>query len=649
MISKLKTHSLFSTDDEYTDKIDQSWRSRIGIQFATPPAMGALINYIIDSGNVENNATIVRSEEIVYLTGQSTYNLSNKIGTNKPYDQNVLVRQGQSFLTPRAADYFTMTNNLLSYSLKDHKYDPSLINTNDVKVYIDEEELVQGPDFNVELDYTIFTYEVEKDSVVPSGGTGYIVGDIIDAIGGDQGIAGSPVKLEVTRINQFTGEIQEVIVVGLGVYVTPPTSPFAISGGTGSGATISANFVVRQNPPNITVILNQIRYQEGKDFSVVIDNTGDYITTTNSITFKNTYTNGTKFEIVSFYNHNILDVERTIDTLIPITQIAPGTPDFYELAGKLGGSFRLRKTAVSGDFVWVIKNGNLLINNVDYYLDKDHITIRLANYLTDADAIQIIAFTNTVVSESFGYMQFKDILNRVHYKRLNKNKATTLTRNLYQGDNTISVVDSSALDDPNPAKNIPGIIEINGERIEYFSKTGNNLGQLRRGTLGTGLPVYHESGSVVQGIGASETIPYKDTEIVKTGNPIDDPLLYTQGIIELPYIPKINEIEIFVGGRRLRKSEYTEYLNTEYPYSPEGDQTVVKEFNTTGTTRLQLTELPIKTLANNAKVELKVVVVKKQGKLWNDLGQRLAKSNNTIASFLKDTPSVWPNKYQDKY
>jgi hypothetical protein len=63
----------------------------------------------------------------------------------------------------------------------------------------------------------------------------------------------------------------------------------------------------------------------------------------------------------------------------------------------------------------------------------------------------------------------------------------------------------------------------------------------------------------------------------------------------------------------------------------------------------QLTELPIKTLANNAKVELKVVVVKKQGKLWNDLGQRLAKSNNTIASFLKDTPSVWPNKYQDKY
>jgi len=142
---------------------------------------------------------------------------------------------------------------------------------------------------------------------------------------------------------------------------------------------------------------------------------------------------------------------------------------------------------------------------------------------------------------------------------------------------------------------------------------------------------------------------HKDTEVIKTGNAIDDPLLYSQGILELPYIPKLNEIEVFVGGRRLRKSEYTEYLNTEYPYSPEGDQTVVKEFNTTGTTRLQLTALPIKTLTNGAKVELKVVVVKKQGRLWNDLGQRLAKSTNTVANFLKDTPSVWPNKYQDKY
>jgi len=155
--------------------------------------------------------------------------------------------------------------------------------------------------------------------------------------------------------------------------------------------------------------------------------------------------------------------------------------------------------------VWVIKNNKLLSNNIDYYLEKDHITIRLKDYLLDTDAVQIIAFTNTVVHESFGYMQFKDILNRVHYKRLNKNKATSLTENLYQGDNTISVADSSKLDDPNPAKNIPGIIEINGERIEYFIKTGNKLSQLRRGTLGTGLPTYHEAGSIIQGIGASET------------------------------------------------------------------------------------------------------------------------------------------------
>jgi len=37
------------------------------------------------------------------------------------------------------------------------------------------------------------------------------------------------------------------------------------------------------------------------------------------------------------------------------------------------------------------------------------------------------------------------------------------------------------------------------------------LGQLRRGTLGTGVPTVHSAGSKVQDIGPSETIPYSDT------------------------------------------------------------------------------------------------------------------------------------------
>ena len=40
----------------------------------------------------------------------------------------------------------------------------------------------------------------------------------------------------------------------------------------------------------------------------------------------------------------------------------------------------------------------------------------------------------------------------------------------------------------------------------------------------------------------------------------------------------------------------------------------------------------------------RVVVIKRQGKLWNDMGKRLAKSDNYIANFLKNTPTIWPNQ-----
>ena len=44
----------------------------------------------------------------------------------------------------------------------------------------------------------------------------------------------------------------------------------------------------------------------------------------------------------------------------------------------------------------------------------------------------------------------------------------------------------------------PGIIHINGERIEYYTKNGNTLGQIRRGVGGTSTPMIHPLGTVVE-------------------------------------------------------------------------------------------------------------------------------------------------------
>ena len=643
---ELVDYSLFSTDEQYTELIGQTWRSRVGIRFAEPPAANSVISFIIDAGDVEQNASVIKSETITYQTGQSTYQLTNQVGVNKPLEQHILVKAGQTFLVPPSANYFTMENNQTAYTLRDYKYDITGVNASDVRVFISGEELAYGDDYHVNLNFTGSSYALDEDSIfVVSRGTGYVAGDVLDAVGGDIGVSGSVAKFQVVLINPTTGAIQQLEFLDGGTYVTAPTSPIRLTGGSGSGAVIDASSIINSDPSNITVTIDYNRYVNNETIAIVVNSFADYfITASNEIQFTNSYVDGTEFEIISFYNHNVLGVERTVDDLVLNTSLTPGSVEYYELSDKLGGAFVLRNPVVSSSFVWVIKNGKLLTSNIDYHLEADLVTVKLTDYLYENDVVQLIAFTNTVVHDSFGYMQFKDILNRVHYKRLNKNKATHLTQDLNQNDINIHVANASVLDDPNPSKNIPGIIEINGERIEYFVKVGNVLSQLRRGTLGTGIPLYHGTDSIVQGIGTSETIPYNDTQIVKNYVLADG----DTGIIDLNYIPNTDEIEVFVAGIRLKKTDYSVYSNQDYPYSPEGDIDYSAEFNISGLYQLQLnvSDLTTRGLFEPGQ---KVVVVKRQGKLWNDMGKRLAKSDNPIANFLKNTPTIWPYQQLDKY
>jgi hypothetical protein len=75
---------------------------------------------------------------------------------------------------------------------------------------------------------------------------------------------------------------------------------------------------------------------------------------------------------------------------------------------------------------------------------------------------------------------------------------TTLVSPLNLTDRTIEVADASNLPVPNVFAITPGIIHINGERIEYYTLVGNTLGQLRRGVGGTSVPLLHSLGSTVE-------------------------------------------------------------------------------------------------------------------------------------------------------
>lgn len=540
------SYEIFKTDSSYESA------DRVGIRFSNPAVENSIINYVIDTNLTTQTASIVKSQTINTVGSTLIYNLNNLTSDLlpgnglQPYETNVIVRKGQEILRPPTVMYFTMIDNLLAYTLPQHKFAPRTISASNIKVYSASNKLMQGVDY------------------------------VVDLFG-------------------------------------------------------------------ITIQLSQSAYIDNAKLAVVVTSESEYlIDDSGTIEFTNTYPVDTEIEVITFYNHRLLDIDRTTDIFVPSAALVPGSTDYYEFTNKLGGHFALRNSAVSDDFVWIIKNGKLLTHSVDYVVESDRLTVKLKDPLIDTDVVQVMLFSDNVVRSTFGFMQFKDMLNRVHYKRLRKDKSSTLAANLTQSDIEIEVVDGSVFTTPNPTLNLPGVIEINGERIEYFTKVGNVLGQLRRGTLGTGTPAVHLAGQTVQDIGPTETIPYNDKTIIDTI--ISDGVTTTVG--NLTYTPTdINEVDVFVGGYRLKKgvwedtnltSSYNLFEESNsYPYSPEGDSTFPAEFSVDGSTnRITLTTAPTE--------GVKIVIVKKIGNEWNDTDKSLANSNNKIANFLKENVTVWP-------
>jgi hypothetical protein len=345
----------------------------------------------------------------------------------------------------------------------------------------------------------------------------------------------------------------------------------------------------------------------------------------------------------------------------------------------LGGSIPLERAVASIEYVWVTKNNQLLNQGVDYKLLDDMQTITLTVYPTIGDVYSLITYGSNVLKSGIAYMQFKDMLNRVHYKRLTLNKRTYLAKDLNYGDLTIEVVDGSILEFPSTVLNAPGVIEIRGERIEYFTKVGNILGQLRRGTLGTGTPTVHKKGSYVQDIGRTETIPYVDT--AATEQVISDGTT----IVPLSFAPtSVNEIEVFVGGYdttsiwepsavytvdtivnhgsymfrcitahtssstfnvdsakwklfvgniRLQKKSYSIFNINNAPESPEGDVVMPADFTIDGTSKRIV-------LTNKLALGTFVTVIKKSGTAWDD-STNIMYSTGQIAEFINSQPGVW--------
>jgi hypothetical protein len=229
------------------------------------------------------------------------------------------------------------------------------------------------------------------------------------------------------------------------------------------------------------------------------------------------------------------------------------------------GRFKTARPVLNSNYIWVILNGVPLINTLDHTLLNDRLTVQLSNRytLTSNDRVEIISVSDQGLSaEVVGFRMFNDIFNRTEFDRLSVKNSTKLSQPLLVTDKEIHVDNALALTRPIISKKIPGVVIIEGERIEFFRINGNTLSQLRRGTLGTSPSNTLEIGTTVIDQSYEQTMPFKEHTLKQSfiTTATDTYQIYStstnlnDGIVLNPEVPAIDQLLIFYGGRPLRKS-----------------------------------------------------------------------------------------------
>jgi len=340
-------------------------------------------------------------------------------------------------------------------------------------------------------------------------------------------------------------------------------------------------------------------------------------------------------------NINDFNIELEIGDVIKISNVNAviefdgNTADWYEYRMLKLGLVPLASKAIDDQYTWVVKNNTLLTPSIDYKLNDARDKVKIISGLQENDRVEVIHFGNNNFQDKFGFRQFKDILNRTQYHVLANSNTLKLTQELNWFDKDIYISDQNLLPTPAVQNIVPGVMFIDNERIEYFIKQDNKITQVRRGTLGTGIKDTYPVGTKITNQSKDTVIPYKD-EIV-TSTYIGDG---TSNQFILDFVANsVNEFEVFVAGRRLRKTTLQSYqLETENrdkyasigeevsQDSNEGDITLPAEFVLDNNT-LVLLDTPLE--------QQKIFVVRRLGKIWNDEGKTLAESENGLAKFIR--------------
>jgi len=410
---------------------------------------------------------------------------------------------------------------------------------------------------------------------------------------------------------------------------------------------------------NITVLINNVKQIPVQDF--VYNGTSKVLTIVKTLEEGDIIKieNNLRSEYTVVGNNLVLDSGLSIseNDTINVTWFSE-YPSMQIMSDEFDGgkvNYQLDQVPLNVSYVWVYKNGSRLTKDEDYYVELPRSVLYLKDDTNESDEIKILMFSADIYKLPSAYEIHKDMLNIYRYKRYSKG-SITLTKELKYYDNTIEVSDATVLSDPIKDRNIPGVIEINNERIEYMVKSGNTLSQLRRGSLGTPIGEFYALGSDVIDLGPKETIPYNERQdredFVSDGSTVlIGPLEYvpTKSIRTNWYRETIPDthgacdtIEVFAAGSRLKKDPISVYDEQLGASSPVADKQIEAEFSVDGSSAyIRLTEpVPAGT---------RISIIRRTGNTWYDRGETTASNGVTllanstaIAEFIADKTTDLP-------
>ena len=371
----------------------------------------------------------------------------------------------------------------------------------------------------------------------------------------------------------------------------------------------------------------------------------DYIVEGDSLIFVSPLTGACTIKVTSFTDHDNMMIR---------------TERFDGLNKK---RFVLSYQAINESYVWVTVDSKPLLPGYDYKLLEDLKTIELSEFVEikgDSDIVVMTVNPPSFGDNILGYRIFKDMFDVHHFTRLSKYFSTTLAESLTYDDDTIIVKDGDQLLQPNPSINLTGAILIDSELIEYKHKDGNVLSGLRRSLLGTGPAQFSDADTKVIDQSVRQKIPTIDYSIIQH-IPSSTSTVYTistvsntstfsinnathsgDGMTLTSVVNAVDQVEVYYGGRRLRKTSLNVHDKSVSYYDSVESITVYPPEFTINTSTQQLTL----NIVEEINTGTRITIVQRLGKLWDETtATSLLISTGSQAVFLSNRSAELPDIY----